>query len=728
MNDTPSRGDDLTSSSTVLPETAPHAAVVEVPLSENRTEVAVAALSPGPDPSKTYATAPDAHLSSHGHHQSYWLWIMCLTGVDYFSTLGYQPYIAFEAAGILAPLATFVLVLLTLFGALPVYSHVASESPHGQGSISMLERLMHGWKGKTLVLMLLGFAATDFVITKTLSAADAAVHLIENHYYEEHIPAWLAAWSEDSQRMGLTFLLLIFLGAMFLRGFNEVIGVAAGIVGLYLVLNVIVIGSGLVYLVAHPAILEGWYANVRDGHWQIDPKHLIFEGTDIWALIGTCLLIFPKLALGLSGFETGVAVMPMIQGDPSDDPHKPKTRIRNARKLLLVAALIMSVLLMGSSLVTATLINPADLHAEHGADGKVTHRGPAVERALAYLAHGEKGTDKAHPLYDKVFCPLFGEVFGTIYDISTIMILSFAGASAMAGLLNLVPQYLPRYGMAPNWARATRPMVILFTIVNLGVTWIFNADVTAQGGAYATGVLVLMSSACLATVIDKWREHRKEGFFKLPWGYAVITGVFFYTTAANMYERPDGIKIASCFIAAILFSSFYSRLMRSTELRFQGFAFADDQSRFMWDALKHLEFPVMVPHRPGNRDLAEKDAIIRQRHRLGPDVPIVFIEAELGDTSEFQMQPLMTIREEEGRFVIGVQRCVSIAHVVAIIALECSKVGTPPEIHFGWSNESPMAASFSFLLFGEGNVPWMVQELIRKAEPDPARQPQVFIG
>ena len=677
--------------------------------------------------SSTAAPASTPAPGGHGHYKSFWLWVMCLTGVDYFSTLGYQPSIAFDNAGRLSPIATLFLVLVTLFGAVPIYRHVAQSSPHGQGSIAMLERLVHGWWGKILVLILLGFAATDFVITKTLSAADAAVHLIENPLWREHAPLWLQG------QMTLTMILLTVLGAWFMRGFAEVVWLAVAIVGFYLTMNLILLLECLRYLVTHPTMIDEWYRHVVTGEWAIQ-NELPISGTGWISIVLLCFLLFPKLALGLSGFETGVAVMPLIAESGETPEERLRSRVAGARRLLLVAAVIMSGFLLSSSFVTATLIPAKDLQkaklesvveldtAEtpvHSESHTAHNKGPAADRALAYLAHGES---------PHAISPLFGEAFGTVYDISTVIILWFAGASAMAGLLTLVPQSLPRYGMAPYWARATRPLVFLFTAVNLFVTWVFHASVDAQGAAYATGVVVLMSSAAVATIIETYRSREGHWAWRLPWSYCAIGLLFLYTMISIVVEKPQGLHIASFFIVAVIVTSIISRTWRSTEMRFTGFDFKDDSDQFLWDSLRHLEIAILVPHRPGGRDLIEKEQSIRAEHHLQPHEPIVFVEVERGDVSEFYLHPTLDVTQQEGRILLRITNCSSIPHVLAVVALEMSKCGRPPEIHFGWSNESPMRANLGFVLFGEGNVPWLVRELLMKAEPDPAKQPRVVVG
>ncbi|MCY7346515.1 MAG: hypothetical protein LH614_09895, partial [Pyrinomonadaceae bacterium] len=542
------------------------------------------------------------HESEHQHQQHSWWKVMCLTGVDYFSTLGYQPGIAFIAAGALSPIATLILVLLTLFGALPIYSRVAAESPNGEGSIAMLEALFSRWKGKLFVLMLLGFVATDFVITITLSAADATAHVLENPYVHDHLPFL-------DHPVIVTLGLITLLGIVFLKGFKEAIGIAVVLVAIYLLLNLVVVVFGFYEVFTHPELLGNWktalFTNKSGG-----------GARGIFVVIGLSLIVFPKLALGLSGFETGVAVMPLV---------KSPNRIGNTRKLLTIAALIMSVFLISSSFITSVLIpakefcpqiaceDSARLHElpEFCACGE--EKGRANGRALAFIAH-EKFGEK--------FGKGVGDVFGTIYDISTILILWFAGASAMAGLLNIVPRYLPRYGMAPEWARATRPLVIVFISICFLVTIFFEANVDAQGGAYATGVLVLMSSAAVAVSISA----KKRGS-RWTWAFSLISLVFIYTTIANVIERPDGIKIASLFIFGIIAASFISRAMRTTEVRIGDIEFDEKAQEFI-DEMVQGELRI-VTNRKETGDVSEyrfKEHEKRVDNHIPSSDPIVFYE------------------------------------------------------------------------------------------------------
>jgi amino acid permease len=615
---------------------------------------------------------PTAGAGPH-HHQYPWWKVICLTGVDYFSTLGYQPGIAALAAGALAPVATLFLVLVTLFVAYPVYAEVAEKSPHGQGSIEMLQRLLPRWRGKIAVLILLGFAFTDFIITITLSAADSTAHIVENPFVPEalHHPVLI------------TLLLLAALGVIFLRGFREAIGLAVVIVAAFMFANLVVLAVAVYEVVIHPEVLP----NFRDSLFRA-------HGSP-WTMLAVALILFPKLALGLSGFETGVTVMPLVKGDPGDHPERPAGRIRNTRKLLFSAALTMSVLLLLSSLTTTLLIPAAEF--EEG--------GQANGRALAYIAH-----------------KYLGPGFGTFYDISTIVILWFAGASAMAALLNLVPRYLPPYGMAPDWARANRPLVLVFTAITFVVTILFEADVTAQGGAYATGVLVLMTSASLAVTIEHWQGARR-------WVYLLMTVIFVYTLLDNIHERPEGIKIASFFIVSIVFVSLLSRALRSTELRIDKVVLSDRAAVFVDEA---APFGLrLIAHRPDKRteeEYGKKEQQARDDHSLDRQEPILFLEVLQGDASDFS-EDLHVRGAQVGRH--RVLRCTSPAIPNAIAALLLhlrDRTGRIPDAYFGWTEGNPVSYVLRYLALGEGDTAPVTREVLRRTVKNPLERPRIHVG
>ena len=597
---------------------------------------------------------------------------MCLTGVDYFSTLGYQPGIAFLAAGYLAPFATIVLVALTLFGALPVYRRMAALSPNGQGSLSVLEDRLPRWRGKAVVLCLLGFAATSFIITITMSAADATAHIVENPF----VPHWV------DHPIILTCLLVALLGAIFLKGFSEAIWLAVGLVAVFLVVNVTVVVWELAAIASDRSIVANWRANL----FAQESRPVL------WLVMA--VVLFPKLALGLSGFETGVAVMPLVSGQGETAEEILQSRIRNTKRLLTSAALIMSVLLIGSSIVVSMRIPAAAL-----AEG-----GEAYGRALAYLAHRD-----------------LGEAFGTIYDLATIATLWFAGSSAMAGLLNLVPQYLPRYGMAPDWARATRPLVVLITAICFFVTISFEADVDAQGGAYATGVLMLMTSSAVAVYLAQPASR----YYFLP-----VSLVFIYTVAVNIWQQPDGITIAAWFIVTIIAASLVSRVMRSTEIRIEGVDYDDVALGFIREAAGRRSIRIIAsrPNTGSKEEYQRKFNDARHSHHLPPGDVVLFLEVRPGDVSAFS-DTLHVQGVTVGGFRILRCKSPAIPNAIAGLLLDLrDRTYSIPHAYFGWTEGNPITYLLRFLAFGEGDTAPVCREVLRQAEPDPARRPRIHVG
>jgi hypothetical protein len=648
----------------------------EVPGGANRSTAAGRGLRRWLLANRVQPVGPEAG-EEHAEPQAWWK-VMCLTGVDYFSTLSYLPGIAALAAGALSPVATLLIVALTLLGMLPMYRRVAVESPHGQGSVAMLEKLLPFWRGKAFVLVLLGFVATSWIITITLSSADATVHMLENPY----LPGFL-----HGHAVPITVALLLILGFVFLLGFSEAVVVAVPLVALFLVLNAVVVVVGFGEIIQNPQLVTSW------------TQALTAHGTSVLDILGPAVIAFPLLVLGLSGFETGVSMMPLVAAKGGTPEEQLASRVKNTRKLLTAAALIMSVYLITTSIITTVLI-PAQAFAEGGA---------ASGRALAYLAHEE-----------------LGEGFGTAYDVSSVLILWFAGASAMAGLINIVPRYLPGYGMAPEWGRAVRPVVLVYTVLSIGITIAFKADVNAQAGAYATGILAMMVSGAIAVAVSALRRRQR----KATVGFTVLTAILFYALAENVHAKPDGITISAFFIAGILAVSIFSRLSRAFELRVTEVNLDRTAQMFIRDcARRTVRLVANEPDAGDAKEYAEKRLQILKDHDLTDEQDFIFVEITVDDPSEFATRLDVHGEVKYHQYRVLTLSSATVPNALAALLLHIrDQTGHRPHIYFEWTEGHPAANFIRFLFGGVGEVAPVTREVIRRAEPDRARRPHVHAG
>jgi hypothetical protein len=297
----------------------------------------------------------------------------------------------------------------------------------------------------------------------------------------------------------------------------------------------------------------------------------------------------------------------------------------------------------------------------------------------------------------------------------------------MAGLINIVPRYLPSYGMAPEWGRAVRPVVLVYTVVCIVITVVFDADVNAQAGAYATGILAMMVSGAFAVTVSSAKSRQRPATF----ASALLTVVLLYALVKNVIDKPDGITISAMFIVGIVAVSLISRITRSLELRVEHVEFDEAARRFIRDSLAYdgaLNLIANKRQTGDDEEYSRKELEQRTMNAVPGLADVLFIEVDINDPSDFTDVLEVHGVEVAGHRVLRVASPAAPNAIAAVLLALRDATGVRPHCYFEWSEGSPFAHLVRYLFLGRGDTPPVVREIIRRVEPDPTRRPGIHVA
>jgi hypothetical protein len=280
--------------------------------------------------------------------------------------------------------------------------------------------------------------------------------------------------------------------------------------------------------------------------------------------------------------------------------------------------------------------------------------------------------------------------------------------------------------MAPDWARAARPLVLIVTAVCFAVTLFFRADVDSQAGAYATGVLAVITSATIAVTLD---AHRKKQLVPTLW-FGLVALTFIYTTAVTIVGDIHGLRIASVFIGAIVIVSLVSRAARSTELRVTEVAFDSEAEAMLQEAARDGVIRIIANNPDGRsrREYLLKEREEREASHIPHGDPVLFLEVTVSDASEFA--PSLCVEGYRiGTYHVLRTHGASVPNAIAAVLLAIrDRTHKQPHIYFGWKEGNPLKYLARFILFGEGDVAPVTHEILRRAEPNAKFRPAIHVG